>query len=83
MNSIELVPDTISLTTGSIVISEVWADYDSGTHSQLYVPIGAAIIYSSDDNTVASVDMAGKITLNSPGETNIHVSYLAFQHNRR
>ena len=78
VSGIELVPNEISLTTGSSVDTAIWADYDNGTRSQLFIPSGAAIIYSSEDPAVASVDSTGKIVLNAPGTTNIHVSYLGF-----
>ena len=78
INGIELVPATISLTVGSNVVPQVWGDYDNGTRSQLYVPPNASISYSSEDSAIASVDVAGKIMLNAPGTTNIHVSYLGF-----
>ena len=78
MTGIELLPSMIGLTVGSTVVSEVWADYDNGTRSQIYIPTGATISYTSDDNIIASVDTTGKIVLNAAGTTNIHVSYLGF-----
>ncbi len=78
VTGIELIPNTISLATGSSVLSQVWADYDNGLRSQLYIPSGSPITYTSDNNAIANVDLAGKIVLNEPGTTNIHVSYLGF-----
>ena len=78
LSGLELVPNIISLTSGSNVATEIWGDYDNGSRSRLYIPNGAAISYTSDDNAIAIVDAAGKIILNSPGATNVHVSYLGF-----
>jgi hypothetical protein len=75
--AIELLPEATSLPSGSVVRSDVWADYDNGTRSQMYIPNGAAS-YSSDDDSIANVDANGQIFLNSLGSTNIYVSYLDF-----
>ena len=78
VSAIELLPDTITLTTGTGVSSEIWADYDNATRTRLFIPEGAAVTYSSEDASIATVDTMGIITLNAPGSTNIHVSYLGF-----
>ena len=81
--AIYLIPDTIALTVGSTIASEIWADDSNATRSRLFIPEGAAITYTSEDPTIASVDSMGTITLNSPGSTNIHVCTWVFLRNRQ
>jgi triacylglycerol esterase/lipase EstA (alpha/beta hydrolase family) len=78
LTGIELVPNAVSLTAASNVLTEVWGDYDNGTRSQLFIPSDAEITYTSEDPTIATVDKRGNIQMVAVGSTNIDITYLGF-----
>lgn len=78
MTGIELIPATVNLSVGSHVISEIWAHFNNGTRSRMYLPPGNGAQYLSSLPSIATVDSQGEIVLQAVGETPITVSYLGF-----
>jgi uncharacterized repeat protein (TIGR03803 family) len=77
LGGISLDPQLVTLPLGGIVDLDVWGNYTNGASSLLYLPTGA-VIFSSSDTNVATVDVYGTITVNSYGSANITALYNGF-----
>jgi hypothetical protein len=56
----------------------IWANYDNGAISRIYVALGAGAQFTSTNPDVAGVDSSGIVSFKTPGVATIHVSYLGF-----
>lgn len=78
MVDIAIEPSEVTLSPGDALDLVLWGVFDNGQVGQLYIPNGFGAVFTSSDNTVATVTAASHVQLMRPGNALISVSYLGF-----